>query len=61
MEARIKVTYKLPNFDKTENQGINSDYDKLIIDKITSIGGKWYAQGVSISDSIRDICFDLKL
>jgi len=55
MKAKIKVTYKI------ENQEINPDYDKLIVEKIKSIGGDWYAQGVSISAGIRDICFDLEL
>ena len=61
MKAKIKATYKLSDSGKTENQDINSAYDKLIAEKIASIGGEWYAQGVSTSDGIRDICFDLKL
>lgn len=58
---KLKVTYQT-------KQGINPSMDKAIIDKINTIGGKWYAQGINLlrnleskETNIRDICFDLKL
>ncbi len=54
MEIKIKVTYET-------NGKVDRDIDSAIQEKIASIGGKWYAQGMELRTHVRDICFDLEL
>lgn len=53
-KVHIKATYKIPN-------KIDTTLDGIIDEKIRSIGGDWYAQGLNKGTGIRDICFDLEL
>lgn len=50
MKVAVKVIY---------DGQINEELDEKIHKAISSIGGEWWAQGYSLVDSVRDICFDL--
>lgn len=56
-KTKIKVEYNIK--DKKENE--MRKIDESIMDKIESIGGKWYAQGCDMKKWNRDIWFDLEI